>query len=634
MIVLDDGSSAQNPNPIPYIGADNTLRAGDTITNLTGVIDYGPINSDTAIRHYRLQPTGAVTFTRVNTRSPVPPAVGGSIKVASFNVLNYFNGNGSGGGFPTSRGADTLAEFNRQRNKIITAIVALNADVVGLMEIENDGDGSLSAIQDLVNGLNAATAPNTYAFVAEPAPGADEIKVAMIYQPGRVTPIGAAQNYQTNTAAYTPLFDRPPLIQRFHAPNGQQFFVIVNHFKSKGSCPTSGVDVDLGQGCWNVKRVAQANELINFIGTLQPIDPDVIVIGDLNAYGAEDPIEALKAGGLIDQVAARVPAADRYSYVFDGQAGYLDHALTTVSLDAQLTGVAHWHINSDEPSVIDYNTEFKSQDLYTATPYRASDHDPVLIGLNLAAPVPAPNFVGSSKQVNATTITAGDLLTYTLIVSNSGNLSGTFALTDTLIAPLSLISAPGLTLNGATLTGSGVVESHTLQTFTVTVRVNASYSGPVTNTAQLSGDGVVRNLTAPSVTVLPPPAADFSASSKLVNTTAVTGSQLFTYTLFIANSGEASGTFALTDTLAAQLTLVNAPGFSVNGATLTMTGTLEAQASQSFEVGVRAATGFSGTIANTAQVSGDGQTRSLIAPSVTHQPVTVMYAVYLPLIVK
>jgi uncharacterized repeat protein (TIGR01451 family) len=434
--------------------------------------------------------------------------------------------------------------------------------------------------------------------------------------------------------AYSPLFDRPPLIQRFQALNGQQFFVIVNHFKSKGSCPTSGADVDLGQGCWNAKRTAQANELVNFINTLQATDPDVIVIGDLNAYGAEDPIVALKAGGLIDQVAAHVPAADRYSYVFDGQAGYLDHALTTVSLDTQLAGVAHWHINADEPSVIDYNTEFKSPDLYTATPYRASDHDPVLVGLNLAASVPAPNFVGSSKQVNATTITAGDLLTYTLIVSNSGQLSGTFALTDTLSAPLSLIGAPGLTLNGATLMGSGVVESHTLQTFTVTVRVNANYAGPLTNTAQLSGDGVVRNLTAPAVTVLPPPAPDFSASSKLVNTTVVTGSQLFTYTLFIANSGEASGTFALTDTLAAQLMLVNAPGFSVNGSTLTLTGTLEAQASQSFDIAVRAASGFSGTITNTAQVSGDGHTRTLIAPSVTHKPVTVMYTVYLPLIVK
>ncbi len=130
-----------------------------------------------------------------------------------------------------------------------------------------------------------------------------QIKVAMIYQPGRVTPIGAALNYQITTT-YVPLFDRPPLIQRFQAPNGQQFFVIVNHFKSKGSCPASGVDLDYGQGCWNVKRTAQANGVDQLHRPrCKPTDPDVIVIGDLNAYGAEDPIVALEAGGLIDQVA-------------------------------------------------------------------------------------------------------------------------------------------------------------------------------------------------------------------------------------------------------------------------------------------------------------------------------------------
>ncbi|MFN8597438.1 MAG: ExeM/NucH family extracellular endonuclease [Anaerolineae bacterium] len=634
MLVLDDGTTAQNPNPIPYIGTDNTLRAGDTITNLTGLIDYGPINSDTSIQHYRLQPIGAPTFTRVNARTATPPTVGGTVHVASFNVLNYFNGNGDGTGFPTSRGATTLAEFNRQRNKIIPAIVALDADIVGLMEIENDGEGALSAIQDLVNGLNAATSAGRYAFVTEPGPGADAIKVAMIYQPGRVTPIGSGINYQVTTnPTYNPLFDRPPLAQRFSTASGAQLYVIVNHFKSKGSCPSSGVDLDYGQGCWNAKRVAQASGLLDFIATLQATTPHVIVIGDLNAYGAEDPINTLVAGGLINQ-ALRVPAAQRYSYVFDGQAGYLDQALTTPSLDAHVTGTAYWHINSDEPSVIDYNTEFKPQDLYTATPYRASDHDPVLLGLDFAPLGPAPDFSASSKTVDATTITAGDLLTYTLIVSNSGNLSGTFALTDTLNANLTLISAPGLTVNGATLTGSGVVESHTLQSFVVTVRVAANYAGSLANTAQLSGDGLVHNLVAPSVTVLPQPVPDFSASSKLVNTTIVSGSELFTYTLFVANSGEAAGTFVLTDTLNVQLSLISAPGFSVNGSTLILSGTLAAQESQTFDIGVRAAAAFSGTITNTATLSGDGQIRALVAPDVTHLPVTNMYFLYLPLVLN
>ena len=107
--------------PSPTSALDDTLRAGDTVAGLTGVVDYGPINSSyPPARYYRLQPTGPVDFTRVNERTAAPEDVGGVIKIASFNVLNYFNGDGMGGGFPTSRGADTLEEFIRQRDKIIS----------------------------------------------------------------------------------------------------------------------------------------------------------------------------------------------------------------------------------------------------------------------------------------------------------------------------------------------------------------------------------------------------------------------------------------------------------------------------------------------------------------------------------
>jgi Ca2+-binding RTX toxin-like protein len=108
----------------------------------------------------------------------------------------------------------------------------------------------------------------------------------------------------------------------------------------------------------------------------------VIVIGDLNAYGMEDPILNLSNVGFVDQV-ARFNGQAGYSYVFDGEAGYLDHALANSSMSAQIIATTHWNINADEPSVIDYNTEFKPQDLYTDAPYRSSDHDPVVIGLNL-----------------------------------------------------------------------------------------------------------------------------------------------------------------------------------------------------------------------------------------------------------
>lgn len=380
--LLDDGTSLQNPNPIPYIGADDTVRAGDTLASVTGVVDYGLATaSNTGLSDYRIHPTEAPVFVRSNPRSATPPTVGGNVKVASFNVLNYFNGDGLGGGFPTSRGASTAAEFTRQKAKIVAALTALNADVVGLMEIENDGDGSRSAIQDLVSGLNAVLGAGTYAVVPDPAngTGSDEIKVAMIYKPARLSRVGASLS---DTRA---VFSRPPLAQTFTAANGEKFSVVVNHFKSKGSCPTSGADVDQGdgQGCWNALRVQQAQALRDTIAGLQAAaaDADVIVIGDLNAYGKEDPVLDLTAHGYVDQIDRYTGSG--YSYVFDGEAGYLDHALATASLNAQITGAAHWRINADEPSVIDYNTEFKPQDLYAPDAFRSSDHDPVLVGLSL-----------------------------------------------------------------------------------------------------------------------------------------------------------------------------------------------------------------------------------------------------------
>jgi uncharacterized repeat protein (TIGR01451 family) len=417
MIVLDDASTASYPKPVPYIGQDNTLRAGDTVAGVTGVVDYGLIASDSSTRFYRLQPTIVPTFTRVNERTAVPEDVGGSVRVASMNVLNYFNGDGLGGGFPAPRGAPTYAEFLRQRTKIFTATVTLNADILGLMEIENDGDGSLSAIQDLVNGLNAATAPGTYTFIAEPSPGTDQIKVAMIYKPGVVTPVGAAMNYQVNDhPVYQPLYDRPPLVQQFSVnASGQSFFVIVNHFKSKGSCPVSPTDpdADYGQGCWNAKRVAQANGLLDLIAYLWTTtgEPDALIIGDLNSYGEEDPILALTDGGMVNELAVRVAAEQRYTYIFDGQSGYLDNALATASLDGQIRGATIWHINADEPEIISYLNE--GFELYSPTAYRSSDHDPVLIGLDLPALA-----VEKGVELSRVPIQPGDPITYTITITN------------------------------------------------------------------------------------------------------------------------------------------------------------------------------------------------------------------------
>jgi len=385
-IVLDDGSSLQNPSPIPYIGPDGTLRAGDTVPRLTGVIDYGlATSSNTGFGDYRIHPTVAPAFSRANARRAAPDAVRGNLKLASFNVLNYFTtiDDGSAGCFPSNtrddcRGADSAEEFARQRSKIVAALAAINADAVGLMELENNGS---TAIQNLVDALNAQVGASTYAAVPIPAAGAgtDAIKVGMIYKPSRLSLVGAPQS-DTN-----PVHDRLPLAQTFAAANGETFTLVVNHFKSKGCDDAAGADLDQGdgQGCYNARRVQQGEALRSFVASLQAStgDSDVLVVGDLNAYAQEDPIVGFTNAGWVDQIARF--SSFGYSYVFDGAAGRLDHALATPSFSKQILGATEWHINADEPSVIDYNLEFKPHDLYSATPYRSSDHDPVVIGVRL-----------------------------------------------------------------------------------------------------------------------------------------------------------------------------------------------------------------------------------------------------------
>ncbi len=390
-IILDDANTQQNRDPIVYpppeLTASNTLRTGDTVNGLTGVLDQ-------RFSAYRIQPTQEVTFTHSNPRPADPPYVGGSLRVASFNVLNYFNGDGMGGGFPTSRGADTPEEFERQRTKIISAITNLDADVVGLMEIENDGYGPESAIQDLVNGLNDATAPGTYAFIDPGVPqiGSDEIAVGLIYKTATVSPVGSAAILDSSVdPRFVDTKNRPTLAQSFmENSTGEVFTVAVNHLKSKGSpCDDIGdPDQGDGQGNCNQTRTNAAMALVDWLST-DPTgsgDPDYLIIGDLNSYALEDPVTAIKDAGYTNLLEAYL-GLESYSFVFRGQAGTLDHALSNPDLTEQVTGAAIWHINADEPRVLDYNEEYKSPDqinkLYAPDQYRASDHDPVLVGLNL-----------------------------------------------------------------------------------------------------------------------------------------------------------------------------------------------------------------------------------------------------------
>ncbi|EOZ0489185.1 TPA: SpnA family nuclease [Pseudomonas aeruginosa] len=389
-ILLDDGRSGQNPDPIRYpapeLSAYNSLRVGDRTSAIDGVLDY-------SAGSYRIQPLQTPTFEAANPR-PAQPAVEGRLRVASFNVLNYFNGDGKGGGFPTSRGANTAEEFQRQKAKIVAAILASKADIVGLMEIENDGYGEFSAIADLVNGLNASLPQGQrYAFVNPNRAklGSDEIAVGLIYRGDKVRTYRSAAVLDSSVS---PEFDdtrnRPTLAQTFQEINGgERLTIAVNHLKSKGSACDGDPDTGDGQGNCNLTRARAAQALVDWLAgdPTGAKEPDRLIIGDLNSYAKEDPVNVIRSAGYTDLVARQAGAGKGYSYVFSGQSGYLDHALANASLARQVRGAVEWHINADEPRVLDYNVEFKTprqQDsLYNAEPYRASDHDPVVIGIDL-----------------------------------------------------------------------------------------------------------------------------------------------------------------------------------------------------------------------------------------------------------
>ena len=393
-VTLDDGVGGQNPDDIIFptggLTAFNTLRLGDKVTELTGVLDY-------SYGKYRITPTTAPNFIHENERNEFPQlAEQGNLRVASFNLLNYFNGDGLGAGFPTSRGADTAEEFTRQRDKVMSAITNLNADIIGLLEMENDGFGENSAIQDLVNGLNAqAPADVHYSFVNPgiEALGGDQIKVAMIYNDLAVSEIG--------TAAYLLEFpfeyhNRPPMTQSFRATEtGEKLTISVNHFRSKGCSSSGGVENEDkldGQGCYNLRRVQAAEALSAWLATHPTgvVDEDVLIIGDLNAYNREDPVTSLQTAGFVNLAPDRL-GNTAYSYAYGGEIGSLDHILASASLNSKVVAVSEWHINADEPSILDYNTEYKTADkltsLYSDGPFRASDHDPVIVEINGVTPM-------------------------------------------------------------------------------------------------------------------------------------------------------------------------------------------------------------------------------------------------------
>ena len=395
-LVVDDGNTSQNPDPVrfpaPALTAANSLRTGSTLDTLTGVIHF-------AFGSYRLIPTVPVQFTNANPRTAAPKAISNSdLRIASFNVLNYFNGNGLGGGFPTNRGATNATELARQTVKLVAALVALDADILGLVELENDGFTDQSALAYLVRALNAQLpADRAYRLIAPQIEqiGADAISVGLLYRPARLKPVNSARLLTSASSPLDgsgrPLFNdhlnRPALAQTFVQPaTAERFTLVVNHLKSKGNSNCADwADCDQGQGAYNLSRTraSQALDLWLRSDPTDSQDSDLLIIGDLNAYSQEDPITGLTASGF-----KHLNAAASYSYVFRGESGSLDHALASPTLAAKVLALQVWHINSDEPRVLDYNQEYKSahqiESYFAPDPYRSSDHDPLVLDFRFA----------------------------------------------------------------------------------------------------------------------------------------------------------------------------------------------------------------------------------------------------------
>lgn len=425
-VVLDDGSTLQNPSatpfPLPFLSQNNFFRGGDSIENLSGPLNF-------AFNKWRIQAVPDLfdySFNAINLRPESLTNSLGNLTIASYNVLNYFTSidEGSANCAPANnlgcRGADSEDEFIRQQEKLVSALCELDADIIGLMELENPApEDPITPVEHLVNQLNLVC-PGYSAIVTGPM-GDDAITVGAIYRSAVVTPIG------TTAVLDTPDFldplntgqnkNRPALAQSFsHNESGEAITIVVNHLKSKGSsCGSGDDDTTMGQGNCNGTRTAASQALIEWLET-QPTANEtdkVLVMGDLNAYRKEDPIQAFIQAGYTDLV-DEFGGADAYSFVFDGQTGYLDHALASEALLAKVVSVEEWHINADEINMFDYNSEFKPDnylsEVYAPNAFRSSDHDPVIIELLLAASTPMCNGLSATIYVDDEGIIVGGVL--------------------------------------------------------------------------------------------------------------------------------------------------------------------------------------------------------------------------------
>ena len=414
-IILDDDNNDWNDSisddqnePLGYpsggLDKNNRFRIGDSISGLTGVMHWSWNGNQQDGQDWRIRPVHEAVnyvFARDNPPPQVPPRASGILRIVSMNLMNYFTtldvANSTCGPLATQdcRGADSKVELLRQREKFVSAVLALHPEVIGVVEIENK---DAAPLRHLVDGLNEALGAKVYDFVPSGVLGSDVIKVGVLFQHEVVSPVG---DWAVLDSRVDPRFldtrNRPVLIQTFEEVGSRERFTLaLGHLKSKGSACEEDPDRGDGQGnCPETRRQA-ALALTDYLAE-DPTgsgDPDILIIGDLNAYAREDPIAELEAAGYLNLVSEFI-GEGAYTYVFNGQFGYLDHALASPSLASQVADVSIWHVNADEVYLFDYNDEVldegerfferkpSASPLYEPNALRFSDHDPVIVDLLL-----------------------------------------------------------------------------------------------------------------------------------------------------------------------------------------------------------------------------------------------------------
>jgi predicted extracellular nuclease len=400
-ILIDDGTNGRRADGDPILrpdgepfAVDQGIRMGQSLDDLTAIVDF-----DFGAFRLRLPEGEAFEPDEADNPRPLEPAdVGSDYKVASFNVLNYFTTLGS-------RGADSLAEFDRQTEKLQAAFLGMDADVIGLVEIENNGE----AIATLTANLNLVFDTREYAFVDTGVIGTDAITTGFIYDTMTTELIGdlAILDDDGFVAPLTPGNDqnRPAVAQAFREiETGGEYVAVANHYKSKGSPTGNAADEDQGDGAGrnDATRSEASRALLEWLET----DPTgtgldrTLILGDLNAYAREAPVRILEEAGYVNTV-AQFEGLEQNSYRFSGAIGTLDYALASASLIDDVTGATAWTINGDEQFIYDYNLEStfeapvlrpQDQGLFDgANPAKSSDHDPIIVGLDFGddeAPLP------------------------------------------------------------------------------------------------------------------------------------------------------------------------------------------------------------------------------------------------------